>query len=688
MAIKVNWVFAAGFTLAASSLSNATDETRLEEVRVTASGQSLNDVAQPVQVFTQEQMQAQNGHTIGDLLSSLPGVSNASFGAGVGRPVIRGLGGNRVKMAINGTDVADVSAMSSDHAPMVDAANASQLEVIYGPSTLRFGSGAMGGVVNVADSRFHETELKGVEGQIKSALSSADEGTDLSASLDVGNGPWVMHLDGFARETENHRAGNGEDVDNTSTQSQGVNLGVNHIQDNGNSVGIAISSLDYEYGVPNPDNDPASVSPTQTRFDAQGVFYDLVPLFQQVKLQLTHIDYEHGENFDDTVVGLFEKTSTEFKSTFQLSPIASWQSVVGVQASLQDLDVCHDHGGCSGIPNYKDLSWDGTQGDNLVSAGGWLFAHDTPMPLTQTQDLGVFWIAETHWAYGLLELGARVDQRQIELDPVSILPSYRKNASYYADKDFESASFSAAMTWRLSNQKFGLSLSRSQRAPTADEMYWNGDHHATFSFQLDNPELDVETAHSIDVTWQYLGEGFEASSAVYYYDFDGYIYNDLKGLINPIHPDDPVYRNEQRDAWFAGAEWQLDYDVTDHWQWFVKGDYVRAQLKQGANKNLPRTPPLSIASGVIWSSEQWLMRAEAKHFAEQTDIAENESKTDGYSLLNIYGAYNHAFSQSELQLYVRAHNLTDELGRNHVSYLKDYSYIVGRNITLGVNYSF
>lgn len=688
MTIKARFIFAASLTLAASSMSYANDETRLEEVRVTASGQSLNDVAQPVQVFSEDDMQIANGNTIGDLLSNLPGISNASFGAGVGRPVIRGLGGNRVKMAINGTDTADVSAMSSDHAPMVDAANANQLEVIYGPSTLRFGSGAMGGVVNMADSRFHETQLLGLQGQIKGALSTANEGTDVSTSLDVGNGPWVVHVDGFARQTENYRAGNGNDVANTATDSQGINLGVSHIRDNGNSMGLAVSALDYEYGVPNPDNDPASVSPTQTRFDAQSIFYGVSPLLDQVKLQLTHIDYEHGENFDDTIVGLFDKQSTEFKTTFELSPYASWQSVVGVQLSLQELDVCHDHGGCSGIPNYSELNWDGTQGDNLVSAGGWLFAHDTPMPLTQTQDVGLFWIAETHWAYGLLELGARVDRRQIELDPVSMLPSYRKNASYYADKDFESASFSAAMTWQLTDQKVGLSVSRSQRAPAADEMYWNGDHHATFSFQLDNPELDVETAHSIDLTWQYAGKDFAVSSAVYYYDFDGYIYNDLKGLINPIHPEDPVYRNEQRDAWFAGTEWQLDYDVADHWQWFVAGDYVRAQLKQGANKNLPRTPPLTIASGVAWNSEQWLVRAEVKHFAKQTDVAENESTTDGYSLLNVYGAYHHAFNQSELQLYVRAHNLTDELGRNHVSYLKDYSFIVGRNITLGVNYSF
>jgi iron complex outermembrane receptor protein len=173
----------------------ASDEMALDNVKITASGQLLNDVAQPIRVLGKEELQEQNGDTIGELLSSLPGISNASFGAGVGRPVIRGLSGNRVKMTINGTDSADVSAMSSDHAPMVDAANADQIEVIYGPNTLRFGSGAMGGVINMADSRFHEIPLDGFEGRLQSSVSSADSGTNVNASIDAGNGNWVMHLD-------------------------------------------------------------------------------------------------------------------------------------------------------------------------------------------------------------------------------------------------------------------------------------------------------------------------------------------------------------------------------------------------------------------------------------------------------------------------------------------------------------
>jgi iron complex outermembrane receptor protein len=664
------------------------DEALLDKVQVTVSGQLLDEVAQPARVISKEELQSQNGDTLGELLSNFPGISNASFGAGVGRPVIRGLGGNRVKMAINGTDTADVSAMSSDHAPMVDAANAEAIEVIYGPNTLRFGSGAMGGVINMADSRFHETPLHGIEGRVETSVSTANDGTSLSASTNMGSGQWVMHLDGFSRSSENFRAGDGQTINNTDSDSQGMNAGLNFIQQNGNAHGVAVSVLDYEYGVPNPDDDRATVDPSQVRFDAQSIVYSL-PSVDKLKMQFTHIDYEHGENFDNTVVGLFDKTSSEFKTTFSWDNLGGWQSDLGVQLSKQNLELCHDHSGCSDIPNYSSSSWDGIEGVKLGEniEGGYEFAHDTPMPITDTQDVGVFWVMERDWAMGLLELGARYDQRVIEADPVSIDPLYRQATDYYDDQTFDSTSISGALTWRFEKQKLGLSVSRSQRAPSADELYWNGDHHATFSFQLDNPDLDIETAYSLDVTWTYDESDYQMQSAVYYYDFDGYIFNDLKSYVDPYHQN-PVYRNEQKNAWFAGAEWQLDYEVSVNWQWFLRADFVHARLKEGTNKSLPRTPPLTTTSGLKWQNNNWQVSSDVKYYAKQADVADNESQTSDYYVVNIYAAYTQPLASSSVQVYLKAHNLTDEFGRNHVSYLKEYSPVIGRNINLGVMYSF
>ncbi|GAA6134738.1 TonB-dependent receptor [Oceaniserpentilla sp. 4NH20-0058] len=688
----IHAIFCASISLVLIGGSHAfSEEVVLEEVRVTASGQALNDVAQPIQIMNEDDIHGQNGDTLGDILSSLPGISNASFGAGVGRPVIRGLGGNRVKMAINGTDSADVSAMSSDHAPMVDAANAKQIEVIYGPNTLRYGSSAMGGVVNMADARFHEyPALEPWHGHVESAFSSVDAGTKVKASLDAAQDQWVVHLDGFNRSSDNFKAGNGTTIENTASDSQGANLGVNYLSDNGNAHGIALSVLDYEYGVPNPDNDRASVNPSQVRLDGQSIVYSPIKGIQEVKTQFTYIDYQHGEYLGDIAVGLFNKTASEFKTTLSMPNLGLWQASFGVHWAWQDLQVCHDHGGCTAIPDYSQVSWDGAQGVNLTNGlnGGYLFAHDTPMPLTQTQDLGMFWVMERDWALGILELGARIDQRTIEADPTSIRTSYRQTASYYDDKQFNSASLSAAMTWRFDKDKLGVSVSRSQRAPSADELYWNGDHHATFSFQLDNGDLDLETAYSVDVTWIQQGEHYQLQGAVYYYDFDGYIYNELKNLVDPNHGD-PVYRHEQRDARFTGAEWQFDHELTDDWKWFVRGDVVQARLKEGVNKNLPRIPPFTSSTGFKFVQTHWQVSADVKYYAQQSDVAENESSSADYYVVNAYGSYEFSLDDHEsVKLYLKAYNITDQFGRNHVSYLKEYSPIIGRNITIGANYSF
>jgi iron complex outermembrane receptor protein len=230
-------------------------------------------------------------------------------------------------------------------------------------------------------------------------------------------------------------------------------------------------------------------------------------------------------------------------------------------------------------------------------------------------------------------------------------------------------------------------VSRSQRAPVADELYWNGDHHATFSFQLDNPDLNIETAYSLDLTWTYEELDYQLQGTAYYYDFDGYIYNDIKSMTDPFHGN-PVYRNEQKDAWFVGTEWQFDYHVNDNLQWFLQADFVQARLKEGANKNLPRTPPLTTSSGIKWQANNWKVITDVKYYAEQTAVAENESTTADYSVVNFYAAYTQPLSKSSMQLYLKAHNLMDEFGRNHVSYLKEYSPVVGRNVNLGLTYSF
>jgi len=668
------------------------EQEELEAVQVTAKGQALADIAQPVKVIGRDEMQQASGDTLGEILDSLPGVSNASFGGGVGRPVLRGMAGNRVKVAINGSDSADVSAMSSDHAPMADAANAKQVEVIYGPSTLLYGSGAIGGVVNLADDRFHEVEFHGSRYRLESEVSSVNGGRSLSASVDTGEGNWVWHMDGFSRSSDDFKAGSSSDfagtVVNTDTQSMGGNVALNWVHGGIGYSGLALSVLEYEYGVPNETNERATVAPTQVRLDGVSAWHYVHPNIELIKTQFAINDYEHAEGTNGLDVGFFDKYSSELKTTFHLLELAGWQSQLGVHLTQKDLGLCHDHSGCDGVPNYSDASWDGSKGGNFTDISGIEFAHDTPMPETQTQDVAGFMVLTRPWSLGMLEMGARIDRRTISADPVSIRPASRQDAQYYEDKTFNTSTLSVASTFQLSEaHKLGISIARAQRAPEAEELYWNGDHHATFSFQLDNSELTAETANTLDLTWHFFGDQASVQGAVYFYDFNDYIYNDLKSVTDPFHGN-AVYRHEQGDAYLTGFEISWQQPLGIYYELELAGDYVRARLKKGDNKNLPRTPPASLSSALTWQKAAWRLKGRVQFYAKQSDVALNETPTDAYETLNLMASYDSQLMALPFTVSLKGNNLLNQFGRNHVSYLKEFSPVMGRNISLQVSTEF
>ncbi len=668
-------------------------QAELESVRVTAKGQALADIAQPVKVLGRDELQQASGDTLGEILDSLPGVSNASFGGGVGRPVLRGMAGNRVKVAINGSDSADVSAMSSDHAPMADAANAKQVEVIYGPATLLYGSGAIGGVVNLVDERFHEVEFHGSRYRLESEISSGNGGRSLSASVDTGAGNWVWHMDGFSRSSDDFGAGSSSEfadtVVNTDTQSMGGNVALNWVHGGIGYSGLALSMLEYEYGVPNANDERATVAPTQVRLDAVNAWHYVHPNIELIKTQFSINDYEHVEGTNGSDVGFFDKYSSELKTTFHLLELADWQSQLGVHLTQKDLALCHDHDGCEGVPDYSNVSWDGSKGTNFQESGGFEFAHDTPMPETQTQDVAGFMVLSRPWSMGMLEMGARVDRRVISADPVSIRTASRQAADYYKDKTFNTSTFSMASTFQLNDaHKLGISLARAQRAPEAEELYWNGDHHATFSYQLDNNELIAETANTLDLTWQYFGDLASVQGAVYFYDFNDYIYNDLKDVPNPNHPGDAVYRHEQADAYLTGFEISWQQPLGLYYELGLAGDYVRARLKNGDNKNLPRTPPASLSTTLNWQKAAWRLKGRVQFYAKQSDVALNETPTDAYGTLNLLASYDSQLTNVPFTVALKGNNLLNEFGRNHVSYLKEFSPVMGRNISLQISTEF
>jgi iron complex outermembrane receptor protein len=686
-----------------------TDPVEPETIIVIGSGQSsAYDVAQPKVVLDKSAIDRNPGNTLGTLLDDLPGVANASFGPGVGRPVIRGIGGSRVKILVNGSDSADVSAMSSDHSAMAEPVSAEKVEVIYGPAALLYGGGAVGGVMNVVDERIREQPGEGLTGSTAVRGSTNDDGFGVDAQLGMRRANWSLHLNGFERDAGDYRSGKRGDahsgsnagrIANSDSESRGGAVALSWADGRNGFIGGSISALQNDYGVPNLDGARLRVTPDQIRYDMKGAWWPdpqgRARWLEEWRTEVSFNDYEHaesGEEFDVpgaaiVDVGLFEQQTWEIRSRLRHAPIGPWQGTFGVQVTYQDLALCHDHGGCPGIPSYS-APWNGEIGFNLANreTGGFLLSHDTPMPLTRKIETGLFIVEQRDWSRGTIEVGARIDSISLRANPDPIDPNWRQQRSYYADNSYPPLSLSAAGTWVLSDrQRLGLTLSRVQRAPEAPEIFWNGDHHATFSFQLDNPDLDLETAWAVDLNWLRGTERNSYKVAVFHYRFDDYIYNDLKDFVDPFHGND-VYRHEQADARFFGAELSWHHRLAEHWAINLNGDLVRAERTDG--EPLPRIPPASLLLGVNYTLNRLDARLATQWVRSQNEVAGNELASDGHVLIDAGIGYRLALRASQLRLAMAAQNLTDEYAVNHVSFLKQAAPLPGRNVQISVRWMF
>ncbi len=681
---------------------SADSEQPLEEVLVKQAAPSSSELTS--EWMGAEELAGNRNKALGEVMEAIPGVSNASFGQGVARPMVRGLSGNRVEILNGGSDAADLSSLSADHAPMVDLAAADGVELLRGPLALRQGNSSLGGVVNVLSGRIHDVEFDGVSGSATAGYSTNNNGKTLIARMDAGNGRNVLHIDGFTRTTDNYHAGTGGarsgEVINSDTDAAGAAIAYSHIFNYTDYVGISASRLTSDYAIPNEDNDDLRVKPEQNRYDFKGNIGLngglLADIFTDFSWHASYADYEHGELEGDTVAGLFLQDFADLQTELAWSGLAGWLSGweghLGLGANWRELQLCHDHSGCDDVPDFSDAEWDGTEGSDFYSYEGGSFAHDTPMPITQSRDIIAYVTAsgelELNGRYiGQLDLAARYQPRHIEADPTNIRVNYRRAASYYDDRDFHPLTLSAALTTDVNDSStLTTTLSRVQRAPVADEIYWNGDHHAIFAFQLDNPNLKTETAYAIDLSWQGQSDRSDWRIATYLYEYDGYIYNELQSYRDPFHGRH-VYKHMQADARLAGLEASWLYQLSDNWETHLKAATSRGWLTDGGDP-LPRLPADNVSQSVQYRYDGGSLNAEWQLHLRQTRLADAETETPSWYQLNLSWSQQLGSDLDAPQLMLKATNITDQYGKQHTTTLKDYAPVMGRNVSLELTVPF
>jgi iron complex outermembrane receptor protein len=612
-----------------------------EEIVVTASADSRreSEVYQPVNVLGEQELQARVQPTLGETLAQEPGVTSSSFGAGASRPVIRGLGADRVRVLEEGVGTGDVSNVSPDHAVSVEPSSAEQIEIVRGPATLLYGSNAVGGVVNIISARVpSRVTAQAITGTADLRYATAAEEKMNAVNLDGGRGHFAWHADFTLRDTNDYDTPIGT-LENSSMQSRTGTLGGSWVADRG-FIGAAVTNFATNYGIPGED---VRIDLDQRRFDVRGELAHL-GFFDNVRLRLGITDYEHVE-----LEG--EEIGTQFTND-------------GFEGRLE--------------ARHRALGRvNGTWGVQLTSTDFEAMGEEAYIPPNASTARAIFAFEELPGERFDIQFGARYEQQDVSVD-----------AEGLPDREFGGVSGSVGAIWKpAAGYIVAVSLARAVRLPTATELYANGPHAATAQFEIGNPLLFEETSLGLDVSFRRTVGRFRGELNLFNNAFDGYIYEAPTG---DVEDDFPVFEFVQRDARFRGFELMTHTHLVSfgesHLEFDIGADYVRATLDGG--DNLPRIPPMRALASLQLHGGPLNALFEVRRTFAQDDITAYETETDGYTFVNAHLGYRFILRNTIHDVMLRATNLTDELARSHVSPLKERAPLPGRDIALSYRFSF
>ena len=724
LSICIGVILITGYQVSAAE--QAHNEDMLEEIVVTSAfGTSEAETGLPIGILAGEALREKAAGSLGATLRNEIGVAVASFGAGVGQPVIRGQGGNRVKVLQNSVGVVDAANNSPDHANGVEVFVADRIEVIRGPATLLYGSGAIGGVVNVIDNRIPTRLVEETEFEIEQSHNSVNDEDRTIFRLDASSGSFGFHLDGFKKESNNveidgfavdefameeleehieetlgmHHDDYDEHeeeeftntngfIGNSDSKTSSVTAGFSYVTNRG-FVGFSVSELDNEYGLPpgahshghheeghDDDHDEEHEEVEFVRLDLEQTRYDFKSglsftsgWIESISADISLTDYQHGEveYFEDggSEVGtLYEREGYDSRFTLNHAQMGDWTGVWGLQLS-----------------------------DTEFSAVG----EEAFIPKSDIASLGLFALERFSGTNYTVEIGARYEDNEVD-------------AGLACDYDDSSSSISSSLLYDVNDESnFLVGISRSERSPGVEELYSNaanvedacgtidhnddhGDdlvlHAATNLLEIGNVNLDSETSNNFELGYRKHSGSWTGEISAYFNKIDDYILLDITG--EEIE-EQMVARYTSRDATFKGIEAQVTYNIFESSETnavlTVFGDMVEAEFDRGGN--VPRIPSSKLGAELRYFGSDWSAHIHVTRHGEQDDVGRLELETDGYTLLSVYADYHlQVGGESEVKLFVRGDNLLDEEIRNHTSLLKNYAPEPGRAITVGLRYVF
>ena len=611
----------------------------IEEVHVTAvlRDRSPNELAQSVTVVQEQTLERITSTNLGETLSGQLGVSSSFFSAGSSRPIIRGLAGARVKLMEDGMDSMDASTMGADHAVSIEPLMAEQIEIFRGPTTLLYGSGAVGGVINTVTARIPEyAPDDGFEGAVELRADTVANARNGVIALDGGGESFAWHLDAVSRSTDDyeipgfaslgamqeehdeheeeaHEDDHDEDgheealpgfVANSDLAGEAFSIGGSWLRDDG-FLGVSISSYESKYGIPGHhslhphadegedhddedeaghegEEEPVRIDLKQSRVDLKGGWVGLSGAVQAINLRFGANAYEHVEAEGEEIGKRIENDAYEGRIEFMHAPWGVWDGAFGLQISNRDYSA---------------------------------FGAETFIPPVNTSSYGAFIVEQRDVERWQVSIGARLDYQ--EHDPSTDLPTVNDTAT----------SLSLAGIRELGN---GYSLvvnsALAERLPVAEELYSNGPHLAARTIEIGNPDLGVETSRHLDLGIRMTEGEHTWSITAFITHFDDFIFLEHTGVDDPDLAL-PIFNVARQDAEFSGLEAEFFAPVFFRGEaevdWRVFADYVTGKLSNG--EYLPRLPPLRFGSRIQYHDERLVAGLEITRYDDQDRIAPMKS---------------------------------------------------------------
>ncbi len=591
-------------------------------------------------------------NSLGETLRNELGVNASQFGPAASRPVIRGLEGDRIRILQNGIGMLDASGTSQDHAVPINPLTAESVEVVRGPISLLYGSSAVGGVVNIVNSRIHKTYYPGFLGGLDFKSESVNSGQSYGAKMDYGANNFMVHVDGHYNRAMNTETPEGV-IPNSEMEQHSAAIGSTYFTESKNYLGLSYSTFQNIYGVVSELD--VDIALKQQRLDLAG-YYKLDGFFKAVQLKSAQTFYEHTEYEDGSTGTIFENTGNETRLELVQRNRGGWHGVLGLQSQILELSA---------------------------------LGEEAFLPTTDSSSLALFVFEEKELEDWKFNGGGRVEASQLQTDADGF-------AIGTQEKDFLVGSLAVGALYKLTDTtSSALNVSYNERAPTYQELFANGPHLAVGVFEQGDPNMEKETSLAVEWTIKRKTPLFFVAFTAFNQEFSNYIslnptgtLADTDGTPGPSSDDFEIFNYQRQAARINGVEFEASHVIHGFYSFRFTTDYLYGQNTE-TNQPLPRISPLRMGLELAYDNRTFAASAIWRNVFKQTRTAPQETATEGYNTLDLNFDYSLNLGSSSLfKLYAQVNNIADAKARNHVSIIKDRLLLPGRNFVVGARYIF